>query len=284
MYLNIIKKKLLKRKTNEGQSLFFCRIQKQDINVCDEERKCRIHYCLLFLKISYDSDMLCSLQLFLLIFTTVLFHISTTNPNISSSVDYVPYEGLGSTFAVSFGPKLGKVLMWISTLYQMLYILLKMTSPTSISTFFPNVVTDFDPLPLTSIIIFGYIFMIFGGLGRIWCYRTLGKFFTFEITIRNSHRLIKTGPYAYVRHPSYTFASILTIGQFLIHQRLSNFFPNNTWSQFCLHPVVLSISFVILLFFLRRRVIREEQELAKTFGKEWTDYVSKTKGFIPGLI
>ncbi|CAF1965293.1 unnamed protein product [Rotaria magnacalcarata] len=224
------------------------------------------------------------LQLLLLIFTTVLFHISTTNPNISSSADYVAYEGLGSTLRVSFAPKLAKVLMWISTLYQMLYILLKMTSSTSISTFFPNVVTDTDPLPLTSIVVFGYIFMILGGLGRIWCYRTLGKFFTFEITIRNSHRLIKTGPYAYVRHPSYTFASILTIGQFLIHRRLSNFFPSNTWSQFYFHPVALSISFMILMFFLRRRVIREEQELAKKFGKEWTEHVSRTKGFIPGLI
>ncbi|CAF4789048.1 unnamed protein product, partial [Rotaria sp. Silwood1] len=35
--------------------------------------------------------------------------------------DYVPYEDVASTFTLSFGPKLGKLLIWSSTLYQILY-------------------------------------------------------------------------------------------------------------------------------------------------------------------
>ncbi|CAF4350854.1 unnamed protein product, partial [Rotaria sordida] len=47
--------------------------------------------------------------------------------------------------------------------------------------------TSIDPLPFNPMSVIG----------------TLGAFFTFELTIRSTHKLIKTGPYAYVRHPSY---------------------------------------------------------------------------------
>jgi protein-S-isoprenylcysteine O-methyltransferase Ste14 len=126
--------------------------------------------------------------------------------------------------------------------------------------------------------------MIVGGLGRIWCYKTLGVFFTFRITIRNSHKLIKTGPYAYVRHPSYTFAFILVGGMLLVHQRLTNFFPNTTWVQTMFSIAGILTTFIIGMLFLQRRVTREEEELKKTFGKEWTQYASKTKRFIPKVI
>ncbi|CAF1468497.1 unnamed protein product [Rotaria magnacalcarata] len=207
---------------------------------------------------SISYDILPLLQLFLLIFTTLLFHIGINNPNLSSTGDHVPAEGVDSRFAVFIGPKLGKFLIWIYTLYEVLYLYLQAFSPASISTFSPQILASINPLPLIPISVMGYMLMIIGGLGRIWCYKTLGVFFTFELAIRSSHKLIKTGPYSYVRHPSYTFACILTIGLWLVHQRLTNFFP--------------------------KRVTREEEELAKAFGKEWTVYALKTKRFIPKII
>lgn len=36
-----------------------------------------------------------------------------------------------------------------------------------------------------------------------YCQRLLGRFFTFQLTVRENHRVIKEGPYRYVRHPSY---------------------------------------------------------------------------------
>jgi protein-S-isoprenylcysteine O-methyltransferase Ste14 len=233
---------------------------------------------------SMFEDMFPLLQIFLLIFTTLLFHIGITNPNISSTNDYTPNEGAGLTFTVFLGPKLGKILIWISTLYQVVYLYLQVFSPASISTFFSQTSMSINPLALTLTSILGYIFMIVGGLGRIWCYRTLGKFFTFNLTIRNSHKLIKSGPYAYVRHPSYTFASILTLGMFLVHQRMVNFFPNNRWVQVQFGPLgfLACCTIVTLLFY--RRIPREEEELSKTFGKEWSEYASKTKRFIPKII
>jgi protein-S-isoprenylcysteine O-methyltransferase Ste14 len=46
---------------------------------------------------------------------------------------------------------------------------------------------------------------------------------------------------------------------------------------------MLTIIMIIILL-LKRRVTREEEELTKAFGKEWTEYASKTKRFIPKVI
>lgn len=224
------------------------------------------------------------LQFFLLIFTTFLFHIGITNPNRSFTGDYVPDEGIGSAFATAYAPNLGKLITWIFALYQLLYLCLQAFYPSLISIFYPQISTFIDPLPLTTISILGYLMMIIGGLGRIWCYKTLGIFFTFEITIRNSHKLIKTGPYAYVRHPSYTFLCILIVGFLLVHQRLANFFPNNYLILILFGPIGILTNCMLVLLPLSRRIVREEQELSKTFGNEWTQYASMTKRFIPKLI
>ena len=39
---------------------------------------------------------------------------------------------------------------------------------------------------------------------RWWSQRELGSMFTFEVGIRKDHRLVESGPYAVLRHPSYT--------------------------------------------------------------------------------
>ncbi|KAM5531771.1 hypothetical protein V8D89_014541 [Ganoderma adspersum] len=42
-------------------------------------------------------------------------------------------------------------------------------------------------------------------------------FFTFEVIIKDDHKLITSGPYSYVRHPSYTGILCLTTGAYLMH-------------------------------------------------------------------
>lgn len=58
--------------------------------------------------------------------------------------------------------------------------------------------------------------VVLGSALRIWCYRTLGKLFTFEVVLENNHSLVTSGPYAYVRHPSYTAMCLMLLGISLV--------------------------------------------------------------------
>jgi protein-S-isoprenylcysteine O-methyltransferase Ste14 len=230
--------------------------------------------------------MLPVLQIVLLFITTYLFFLGVSNPNAASPKDYVANEGVIGFVMVAIGPRFSKLIILISTIYQMIYLFAQI-SPKHLSNFLFSFITTTDNpdlLPINFLAIIGFALMIIGGLGRIWCYHTLGKFFTYEITIRNSHQLIKTGPYAYVRHPSYTFVSMVTIGMFLVHRRIANLLPNNPWIQMQFGPGGFCICCLILAASIARRVGREEKELKKQFGSEWLKYASTRKRFIPGLI
>lgn len=54
---------------------------------------------------------------------------------------------------------------------------------------------------------------ILGGGLRVLCFQTLGRFFTFDIAVSRDQKVIQSGPYAIVRHPSYTAMLLHQAGQ-----------------------------------------------------------------------
>lgn len=56
--------------------------------------------------------------------------------------------------------------------------------------------------------------MFAGMLLRAWSIRVLAGFFTVDVTIAADHRLIRSGPFRWVRDPSYT-GRLLTVLGFL---------------------------------------------------------------------
>ena len=69
-----------------------------------------------------------------------------------------------------------------------------------------------DGIRPTPLFFLGIFMASVGGYIRYSCYRTLGKLFTFEMSIRDEHRLITHGPYRVVRHPAYTGVILTIIG------------------------------------------------------------------------
>jgi len=95
----------------------------------------------------------------------------------------------------------------------------------------------------------------------------LGRFFTVNVAIAAGHRLIDTGPYRFVRHPSYTGALMAFLGLALC---LAN------WASLAVMLVP------VFLVFLRRMHV-EEEALLQAFGNQYRDYMHRTKRLIPAV-
>ncbi|KAF8996834.1 hypothetical protein BDQ17DRAFT_1364011 [Cyathus striatus] len=130
-----------------------------------------------------------------------------------------------------------------------------------LSNSFPRVPS---PSVLTFQFLLGWFINLLGGLLRQACYNTLGTFFTFEMGTRNDQKLIITGPYAVVRHPSYTGALINYIGCLLVFKSCG-WVPRPVWGAVW---VIMSISLSTIL----NRVVVEDEMLKKEFGTDWESW------------
>ena len=95
----------------------------------------------------------------------------------------------------------------------------------------------------------------------------LGRFFTVNVAIASDHRVVDSGPYRFIRHPSYTGALLAFIG-------LGVTYAN--WLALIL--VVLPV----LAAFMRRMEI-EERALSQALGEPYSRYMARTTRLIPGL-
>ncbi|PIL32217.1 hypothetical protein GSI_05462 [Ganoderma sinense ZZ0214-1] len=113
-----------------------------------------------------------------------------------------------------------------------------------------------------------------GCLLRAAAYWAMGSLFTFEVVIKDDHTLVTTGPYSYVRHPSYTGAVLILLGTHLIH------FGDTGFMTHCKHgnPPVLALDYmwrsgtIFAVFSLARRCSVEDGLLRERFGKIWEEY------------
>ncbi|KAF8512162.1 hypothetical protein BU17DRAFT_54206 [Hysterangium stoloniferum] len=159
---------------------------------------------------------------------------------------------------------------------------------TAVTTICPAGPTATEFTTLQATFIAGVTMMFIGGLTRIWCYRALGTLFTFEITIRPNHKLVTWGPYAYLRHPSYTGALFLISGTVLTtlgpngYAVTCGIMAKSTTIRWLLRSWGVWSFYVIYAVFIRGPV--EDAELEKTFGEEWSDYAQRVVyRCIPGI-
>jgi protein-S-isoprenylcysteine O-methyltransferase len=111
------------------------------------------------------------------------------------------------------------------------------------------------------------VFLLGGMSWRAWAILTLGRFFTTNVAVRSGHKVIREGPYRWMRHPSYTGGLITFFG-------LGLAFAN--W----LSLAVLMIMIVIVYIY---RMNVEEKVLIASLGDEYLEYSRQTKRLIPGI-
>jgi protein-S-isoprenylcysteine O-methyltransferase Ste14 len=109
---------------------------------------------------------------------------------------------------------------------------------------------------------------IVAGIGlRAWSIAALGRFFQYQIEIQPGHRVVTTGPYRYVRHPSYTAIALGLVGIALASGD------------------VFSLLAVAVLggLGLAVRIRAEERQLAEALGDEYERFAAHRKRLIPGV-
>ncbi|KIJ56129.1 hypothetical protein M422DRAFT_198855 [Sphaerobolus stellatus SS14] len=127
---------------------------------------------------------------------------------------------------------------------------------------------------------------ILAGFLRVWCYRELGKFFSYQIAIRPDHKLVTSGPYSYVRHPGYTAAISLFLGPgltaFSSGSYLNECKITSTKIGWIAYLWVFYASYMCFSFIRRSKT--EDKVLREHFGREWDEYHRRVPyRVIPGL-
>lgn len=135
-------------------------------------------------------------------------------------------------------------------------------------------------LRLTPVSLAACICGITGAFIRMWCHRTLGRLFTWQMAVVDHHELITRGPYAIVRHPSYFGWLLMVGGSFaLLFSRRAYFVQSGLGDSFFGKAAVYT-SLAYCTFStvnLMGRMAKEDAVLKKEFGGRWDEYARKTR-------
>jgi len=103
------------------------------------------------------------------------------------------------------------------------------------------------------------------GIGLcVWARVHLGRYWSDKVVLKVGHRLIRSGPYRFLRHPIYSgvllgiFGTALTVGE---------------WRG------ILALALMSANYFVKAR--REERVLAGQFGEEFVEYTRRAGFLVP---
>jgi protein-S-isoprenylcysteine O-methyltransferase Ste14 len=98
----------------------------------------------------------------------------------------------------------------------------------------------------------------------LWARWHLGQYWSARITLKEDHQLIRTGPYAYFRHPIYSGLDVAALGGAL---------AIDEWR------CVAGVGLIVLGYWIKAR--KEESMLAAQFGEAFQEHRQHTGFLIP---
>lgn len=113
----------------------------------------------------------------------------------------------------------------------------------------------------------GLALMLAGLAFRFYAMSVLGKFFTYQVAVQSGQTVVQTGPYRYLRHPSYTGALITLLGLGLA---LGN------WAAVLALLACMGAAYAY-------RISVEERALLEALGEPYRSYSQRTWRLVPFL-
>ena len=113
----------------------------------------------------------------------------------------------------------------------------------------------------------GVIVMWLGLAIRVWAIAALGRAFRTTVEVDPGQVVVSSGPYRWVRHPSYSGLLLIVAGAGLAAG----------------HWLALAVCVVLPLPAVLWRIRVEEAELTAVLGERYRDYQAQAKRLIPGV-
>ncbi len=191
------------------------------------------------------------LKALLIILTHFFTYCSITPPNFGQEMgtqegDKVTNDKLIKNY--------GKMIIVFLTLFQVLTV---------------HYMINYYDQSLTFYDWFLFLIMVFGFSIRMYSYWELGNLFTYSLGIRKDHKLVTTGPYEWLAHPSYTGHIIMGIVPLLFF-KLPLF-------------VVLLIAVPQTWSLVNKRIPEEEAMMRLQFGADYDAFLVTRAKLIPGI-
>lgn len=118
-----------------------------------------------------------------------------------------------------------------------------------------------------------------GALFRLASYRELGRFFTWELSVKKDHHLVTTGPYSIVRHPAYLGNIFISTGALITFLGPGSWYNEGGWLS-TTGGKALAVVWVVynawVAIGLSSRVGKEDEVLRDQFPEEWARWAVKT--------
>ena len=114
----------------------------------------------------------------------------------------------------------------------------------------------------------GIAVMLAGIAFRQWAIAVLGRYFSSVIGVQEEQKVVESGPYRSIRHPSYTGVLIFYAGMGLAVQ---------SWAA-----VLVDITIFGLVYCYR--IFLEERILISELGNSYVEYMRRTKRLIPKIM
>jgi protein-S-isoprenylcysteine O-methyltransferase Ste14 len=118
--------------------------------------------------------------------------------------------------------------------------------------------------PLVAVVI-GMVVFAAGEALRVWAKVALGRYFTYTVMTSSDQPVITSGPYRYVRHPSYTGILLIAIG------------AGAVWGNW-LGLAGLTLGTLVGLVY---RIYVEEKALLEELGERYRTYAEVHKRLVP---
>ena len=114
----------------------------------------------------------------------------------------------------------------------------------------------------------GIFVMVAGIVFRQWAIAVLGRYFSGVIGVQTEQKVVESGPYRLIRHPSYSGVLVFLVGMGLALQ---------SWVAIFVNVVIFAIAYGY-------RIIVEERVLVSELGNSYVEYMKRTKRVIPKII